>query len=176
MTHFQSKYRRILAIAPSTRGFGFALLEGLDTLADWGVKSVVGSKNAGSVAKVKELVSHYQPDVLALEDCSSKDSRRSPRIRRLGRSLVALARNQKIKLALFPQKQIRQTFALCGAGTKHARAEFLAQKFADEIGFRLPPKRKPWMSEDYRMDIFDAVGLAVMPRLSMTDRRIRDCN
>jgi len=26
---------------------------------------------------------------------------------------------------------------------------------------RLPPKRRPWMSEDPRMDIFDAVSLAV---------------
>lgn len=165
MTNFHSQHPRILAIAPSTRGFGFAVLEGLDTLVDWGVKSLAGDKSPKSIAKVKELISHYEPDILVLEDFSFKDSRRSKRIRRLGRRLVTLAKNQKIKVALFSQKQIREIFFAKGAGTKQARAEIVADKFPDEIGFRLPPKRKPWMSEDYRMDIFDAVALAVMPRL-----------
>ena len=42
-----------------------------------------------------------------------------------------------------------------------ALAEMLAGKFPEELASRLPPKRRPWMSEDPRMDIFDAVGLAV---------------
>jgi hypothetical protein len=46
-------------------------------------------------------------------------------------------------------------------GTKFAVAQALAGKFPAELGKRLPPKRRPWMSEDPRMDIFDAVGLAM---------------
>jgi len=49
-----------------------------------------------------------------------------------------------------------------GQGTKHALAEILAARFPEELGCRLPPKRRPWMSEDYRMDIFDAVALALV--------------
>ena len=41
-------------------------------------------------------------------------------------------------------------------------AEILAKRLPEELGFRLPPKRRAWMSEDYRMDIFDAVALALM--------------
>jgi len=37
----------------------------------------------------------------------------------------------------------------------------LAKQFPDELASRLPPKRKTWESEDSRMDIFDAVALAV---------------
>jgi hypothetical protein len=48
-----------------------------------------------------------------------------------------------------------------GQGTKHALAEMLAGRFPEELASRLPPKRRPWMSEDYRMDIFDAVALAL---------------
>ena len=47
-------------------------------------------------------------------------------------------------------------------GTKQACAETLAAKFPVELASRLPPKRRPWMSEDPRMDIFDAVGLAAV--------------
>ena len=154
-----------MAVAPSTRGFGFALLEGLDTLADWGVTSVTGDKNTQSVAKVKELIAHYQPDVLVLEDTSTKPFRRSERIRRLSRQIIALAATRKVSVALFSRERVRQVFFADGQGTKHALAEILVQQFPEELGSRLPPKRCPWMSEDSRMYIFDAVALALMLRL-----------
>jgi hypothetical protein len=47
-------------------------------------------------------------------------------------------------------------------GTKHALAEIIAERFPEELGFLLPPKRRDWMSQDSRMDIFDAVALALM--------------
>jgi hypothetical protein len=50
------KHPRILAVAPSTRGFGFAVLEGQGTLVDWGVKLVTGDKNDGAIRKVKEMI------------------------------------------------------------------------------------------------------------------------
>ena len=36
----------------------------------------------------------------------------------------------------------------------------IAERFP-ELAPRLPRFRKPWMSEDYRMSIFDAVALAL---------------
>jgi len=46
---------RVLAIAPSSKGFGFAVLEG-QVLVDWGVRSVgKGDKNAQCVRKVEKL-------------------------------------------------------------------------------------------------------------------------
>jgi hypothetical protein len=164
------KYPRILAITPSTRGFGFALLEGPDTLVDWGVKTVKGDKNAQSLAKVEEMIAHYQPGVLVLEDTSSKPFRRSGRIRTLGKRLITLAATRKVSVALFSREQVRRVFFADGRGTKHALAEILAQKFPEELGSRLPPKRRPWMSEDYRMGIFDAVALVLVFRLKKTKR------
>jgi Holliday junction resolvasome RuvABC endonuclease subunit len=150
-----------MGIAPSTRGFGFALIEGLNTLADWGVRSIKGDKNAGVVAKMDELINLYAPDVIALEDTAAKPARRSPRIRALSKQIVRLAKRRKVIVAPFSRKQIRQAFFADGQGTKHALAEILAKRFPDELGLRLPPKRRPWMSEDFRMGIFDAVALAL---------------
>jgi hypothetical protein len=56
---------------------------------------------------------------------------------------------------------VRRVFFGGAGGTKHALAEIIAHRFPDELGFRLPPKRRPWMSEDSRMDIFDAVALVL---------------
>ena len=168
MNRIQPKHFRILAIAPSSRGFGFAVLEGQATLADWGAKPVKGDKNAQSLAKVERLIAHYQPDVLVLENALAKNTRRSSRIKTLGQHIIDLAKTRKIKVALFSREQVRRRFFDGGQGTKHAVAEILARRFQGELGACLPPKRRLWMSEDRRMDIFDAVALALVFRLKMT--------
>jgi hypothetical protein len=165
MIHIHPKHFRILAIAPSTRGFGFAILEGERTLVDWGVRSVDGNKNARCLVKVEDMIAHYRPGVMVLHDCTSKDSRRSARIRTLSRQIVALASRRKVSVKLFSSEQVRRVFFTDDKGTKHALAEILAKRLSAELGFRLPPKRRPWMSEDSRMDIFDAVALALVLRL-----------
>jgi Holliday junction resolvasome RuvABC endonuclease subunit len=167
------KYFRVLAISPSTRGFGYAVLEGEQTLVDWGVKHVETDRNAQCVAKVKEMLIHYRPDVMVLQDHSGKDSRRSIRIRTLSGQIVALASKQKVKIMLFSRDQVVRLFVPNGKATRHARAELLATRFPSELGLRLPPKRRPWMSEDYRMDIFDAVALALALRLKETKQMVK---
>ena len=152
---------RCLAIAPSTRGFGFAVLEG-EKLVDWGVKPVTGNKNARSLAKAEELLALYQPALLVLEDAES--TRRSRRIRKLHTQLVALAKQHKVKVKVLTRAKVRATFFAEGEGTKHALATILAERFTEELQFRLPPKRRAWTSEACGMGIFDAVALAIAAR------------
>jgi len=153
-----AKSIRILGIAPSTRGFGFAVFEG-EALVNWGVKSVKGDKNTQCLLKIEEMLAHYLPTVMVLENHSATGSKRSPRIRALGEQLIAMARSRKVKLALFSRQQVRKTFFPDGKGTKDALAEILAQRFPEELALRLPATRRPWMSEAYQMGIFDAVAL-----------------
>jgi Holliday junction resolvasome RuvABC endonuclease subunit len=162
MNDILPKYPRILAIAPSSGGFGYAVLEGHKLLVDWGMKRVEDHKNAGCVKKVEAMIAHYNPEVLVLEDTATKGSLRSPRIRTLTKRLVAVAERRALKVVLVSQKQIRRIFLGDNAGSKHAVAEIIAERFPEELGFRLPPKRRTWMSEDSRMAIFDAAALALM--------------
>jgi hypothetical protein len=57
---------RVLAIAPSSRGFGFAVIENGPTLVDWGVRSIGGDKNSGTLKKVQAMIAHYNPVLLVL--------------------------------------------------------------------------------------------------------------
>ena len=57
-------------------------------------------------------------------------------------------------------------------GTKQEMAEMLAMQFPDELASRLPPKRKLWKSEDSRMDVFDAMALAVVFRMKRAKRTV----
>ncbi len=165
MNQNQSKYPRILALTPSARGFGFALFEGQGTLANWGRREVKGNhKNITALSKVEELIAHCQPDVLVLEDTLAESSRRAPRIRKLSQKIIALAAKHKVKVALFSRKQVLQNFFADGKGSKDETAKIIAGRFPDDLGFQLPPKRLLWESEDPRMDIFDAVALALVFR------------
>jgi hypothetical protein len=50
-------------------------------------------------------------------------------------------------------------FSPLGVRNKNEIARFIAARFP-ELARSLPPERKPWMSEDSRMAIFDAAALA----------------
>jgi Holliday junction resolvasome RuvABC endonuclease subunit len=164
MSESHETHSRILAVAPSSAGLGFAILEGKRTLVNWGVKAVTGDKNAQSLLKVQELIEHYQPSVLVFEDYSGKNSRRSHRIRTLGRQMVQLAQRLDIPVMKLLRREVRKCFFGDGKGSKDAVAEIIAKTFPEELALRLPPKRRAWMAEDYRMGIFDAVALAVALR------------
>jgi len=152
---------RSLALAPSTRGFGFAVLEG-EKLVDWGIKPVTGDKNARSVAKFEELLTLYHPALLVLEDPES--TRRSPRIRNLHAQLVVVAKKHQLTVKVLTRAKVRSTFFTDGEGTKHALATILAERYTEELQCRLPRKRRAWMSEASGMGIFDAVALALAAR------------
>ena len=161
MKQIQPNYSSILAIDPSSRGFGFALLEGEKTLVEWGVKYVEENKNNNCLVRVRKLISDHQPEVIALPDCS-KEPQRCARIRILVRRIAALAARHNVKVVQLSREQVKQCFSPDGQITKYGIAEIIANRFHQELGHRLPPKRKLWKSEDSRMDIFDAVALGLV--------------
>src|SRR5258708_5148609 len=135
MNRISPKNIRALAVAPSTRGFGFAIVEGTEVLIDWGVKVVKGDKNGQSLAKVKYLITHYQPERIILQDLLAKDSRRAARIRALSKQIMEIARTLRLKVTLISVTQINQMFFGNKDGTKQARAEIIARRFPEELGF-----------------------------------------
>jgi len=151
---------RILAIAPLSRGLGYAVMEGPDKLLAAGNKAILRNKNVGALAWVEKFIRFYQPGVLVLPDVNAADTHRAQRIKTLHRQLLGWAKQRQLKVKLISVTQQRERLLGNPKGTKYAMAKMLAEKFPAELGKRLPPKRRPWMSEDPRMDIFDAVGLA----------------
>lgn len=150
----------ILALTPSTHGFGYAVLDQDQHLVDWGVKRVLGKdKNRPSLAKSEQLMAHYLPSQLVMWKCAG--TRRADRIKSLSAEIVTVADRRGIKVSLFSRQQVKSAFGLSEATTKHELAKAVVRLFPEELSQRLPPKRKLWMSEDVRLDIFDAVALAV---------------
>jgi len=161
MNQTTSKQIRILAIAPTARGFGYSVMEN-NAMLECGYKGVRGNKNDKSVFKIEKLMRQFLPSVLVLQDVNAKGCHRAPRIKTLHRQVLGLAAKQKCRVTLFSGIKLRITLLGDVKGTKHEMAELLARKYPVELADKLPPKRRPWENEDGRMDMFDAVGLAMV--------------
>lgn len=151
---------RVIAFFPTTHGFGFAVFEGPSELVDWGAREVRGGRREEFLAKIEALLSWHRPDVVVLENYAGEGSKRGKRIQALIRSIAKRAAKLDVKVASYSRGLIRQCFLRYQARTKHEIAEVIAREFP-ELELRLPPKRKPWMSEHYRMSMFDAAALAL---------------
>ena len=161
----------LLAIYPTTRGFGFVVFEGRNRTIDWGVKDARGDKNRKLLVKIEELISWYRPDVLVLEDAHCVGSRRTDRIRQLHLQVVELAKMRKITLRQFSRRNIRAAFASRNASTKYQIAQAVCQELFDLAPW-LPPPKKIWMSEDRSMGMFDAASLGITLYDTQKDKRI----
>ena len=160
MRRSSANNQRVLAIDPYPRGFGFAVLESRERLIDYGVKKVRGDKNSACLKRITDLIKRYQPDVIVFGSLTSNGSCRTLRVQELIQEILKLALDKRIKARSISRLQIRKTFSPLGAFTKHQIANSIAKQLP-ELAFRLPPPRKPWMGEDERMSIFDALALAL---------------
>jgi hypothetical protein len=151
--------RRVLAIDPFSRGVGFAVLESPDDLVDWGLKTTGKADNAKAVRAIEWLIDRFRPDVLALENWESAGARRCHRVDLL-LNHIASDGKKRVRVQLVSRRQIRAIGPLPDVSTKYGRACLLSERFPELSAF-LPPIRKPWMSEDNRMSIFDAVAFGV---------------
>ena len=160
MINKSRREKRILAIDPANKGFGFAVMEGPETLIDWGIKGVKGKKSVSFLESISGLIDQYEPDLVVFEDWSGAGSRRCKRIQEVLNGIHELCNKKKVKARSFSRSQVRRAFSGSDASTKHQIAQAIAQRLP-ELAPRLPPFRKCWMSEDYRMNIFDAVSLGI---------------
>jgi hypothetical protein len=160
--------RRVLAVDPYSRGVGFAVLEGPERLIDWGLRTTGPADNAKAARVVDKLIDRFRPDILVLEDWDSAGSRRCERVEKL-LDRIAAAEGTRVLVRLITRREIRAIGPLPQTSTKHGRARFLAERFPELQPF-LPLLRKPWMPEDDRMAIFDALSFAVA--CSKTSRKI----
>jgi hypothetical protein len=109
---------------------------------------------------IEKLIGRFRPDVLALEDWDAVGSRRCERVEKL-LDRIAAGERKGLRVRLVSPRQLRAIGPFPQTGTKCGRARLLAERLPELHPF-LPPVRKPWMPEDDRMAIFDAVGFAVV--------------
>jgi hypothetical protein len=144
---------RIIALDIRPQAIGFVVFEGMERLLDWGVKRFPqdGPSRAPAGIKIKALIAAYVPDALVIK----RPSRSSDRILS---ELVEAARDQGLVIHSLVPRAVRTVFP--GCRNKDQVAASISERFP-ALQWNLPPKRKIWNSEDYRMNIFDAAAIGI---------------
>jgi len=147
-----------LALDTTSDGFSFVVLQGSETLLDWACSQVGRKKPAQWRRRVVQLIERYDPDLLVL--ANAEEPRRGRWIKRFTLDMESLANERGIAVRHVSRFEVREMFADSGT-TKYKIALAITRMFP-ELEPRLPRERKPWMSEDKRMSIFDAVSFALV--------------
>jgi len=151
---------RILALDVHTRSFGYVVVECPDNLLDWGVRSHRHKGNSADMLtrkRLKPLLELWRPSILVLCSGPSVTQRPHQRRERFLKRIATEAKDHHVVVRIFGKRP--------GAGrgkrlTKYENARQVAEHFS-VLRWKMPPKRKPWESEDYRMSMFAAATLAI---------------
>jgi RNase H-fold protein (predicted Holliday junction resolvase) len=161
MSQTPNRPTRIIAIDPTTKGFGYAILDLPLHLVAWGMAHIKGEKRSGAVFRFETLLDQFRPDAVVLEDTTAQGSRRNPRVRDLLEALAKVARERGIQVETVSRLAVIGYFSSQDeSATKHSIAQTLAVAYP-ELAEKVPKKRKTWQSEDERISVFDALSLAV---------------
>ena len=150
----------VVAFYPFPRGLGFSVFYGADTPIDWGVRRSRRWSKAKCIDKVAEILDYYQPDTIVLEHFDSSDSRRSLGAQHTVEALATFADNQGYAVIRLSKRAVQDVFVQYSCASKYDIAHCI-QIWLPEFGSVLPPKRKRWDREDYRMTIFSSAALAL---------------
>jgi hypothetical protein len=150
---------RILALALDIipKGVAFAVLEGTERLYDAGVTYVAEPSKHAYVEKVETLLLRYLPQVLVLEDTKGAGFKKGPRSEHVIRRLELLALSKTLPVVKVSRKEVLSVF---GTKNKYETAATVA-RFFPELEGRLPGHRRPWETENDRINIYEAVSFAL---------------
>ena len=148
--------KRVLALSVNSQGFGFVAFDGPRELLDWGMRSFRRGVNAVKVPikdKTLRLFDAHQPDILMLKEPKTRQSKK------IVNTIAKLARAQAIPIEFVSKHDIHRVFAAAKQSKYHIGATIAA--YYPELLPHLPLRRKPWQSEKYGIQIFEAVELAL---------------
>jgi hypothetical protein len=156
------RHRLTLSIYLNTRGFAFVVFEGHLSPFDWGIREIRGPRKCSRcLLRITQIVDRYAPDVLVVQDTSAHGTQRARWITALNTSITVLAKDRDIAVFAYSREQVRAAFEPYECPNKHSLAELIAKQIPAFERY-VPPPRKPWMSEDRRMGIFDAAALGLV--------------
>jgi hypothetical protein len=155
----QSNEKRVLALDVHPRSFGFVVFEGPNQILNWGIRSFrrgvnVAKSPAGE--KFLRVLDKFTPSAVVIRE---REMARKAKKTKILATIERQARNRKIPVKFISRGEVNRAF-IGFESNKYEVASVLARQFP-ALASRLPPKRKIWQSEDYRMGIFDAAAVGV---------------
>jgi|SRR5580698_6957039 hypothetical protein len=160
MPDIPTTHDHVLAIHPTSRGFGWALFEAPDALLDWGLVHSAYRKRGDLVTRLRRILSHYQPSVLVLEEYADDASERTGRIQALNLAFEQVAAEHGVSMAVYDRELVASVLGVPSRASRYDVACAVANRIED-LSHRMPPKRKFGNSEDARQSLFAAAALSM---------------
>jgi hypothetical protein len=155
----QTSEKRVLALDVHPQNFGFVVFNGPNRLLDLGVRSFRPGANAVKIPPAKKLLAlldEFTPSAVVIRKRVTERSGRKPKLLTI---IERQARRRRIPVRFITSRNVNRAF-VGFESNKYQVASVLAKQFP-ALASKLPPKRKCWESEVYRMGIFDAAALGV---------------
>jgi len=149
---------RVIAFDVRPQRLGYVIFEEPMRLVDWGVSRSRDSIRNG--IRLMRLVEHSQPSVVVLRSLEKGGYRNRPLLRLLMRRISRRIHSAAISTVCIPGAAIKSVFRKYVTPTKENTARVIAARFP-ELAWQLPPHRRPWQPEHWRMPLFDAAALGI---------------
>jgi hypothetical protein len=150
----------VLALYPNMKGLWYVVFEERLRTIDWGIKQVRKKKGADFERYAQWLMNVFSPARIVLP-MRLAVTVESGRLQKVAANIEELATAYGISVHFYSRAEIQAHFMQYGTKSKDEIARVIVGVLP-EFGQHLPPRRKKWMSEDYRMGLFDAVALAMV--------------
>jgi hypothetical protein len=158
------KCKSLVALDLHPGRFGYVVLEDSTELLDWGIRrNYRGTKPWRTVLiqkRLSSLLDQWEPTLVLMNEAMNDATRFSSGIRRVVTVIRKEARHRKLPVRVVDKQEVKTAFGVGQQITKYETASLLAEKIP-ALHWELPPKRKIWESEHYRMSIFTAAALAI---------------
>lgn len=150
---------RVLAIDPTSTGFSYAVLDGPERLLEW--QNVhLKTKDKRSYEKLIEPILWRRfPDLIVTEDGRGAGSRRGESALEVIRYIEAFGKKNSIPVRKVSRGDVRYAFR--GSAKNKEDISAAIGRLFPELEDRLPMPRKGYRTEDYRMNVFDAISFAL---------------
>ena len=151
--------KRVLALDVHPRSFGWIVFEGPNDILNWGVRSFrpgVSVTKTPEGTKLLTLLDKFAPSAVVIRKRVTRGNSKKPELLSI---IERQVRSRRIPLTFITPRDVNRAF-VGFESNKYEVASVLAKQFP-ALASRLPPKRKCWQSEDYRMGIFDAAAVGV---------------
>jgi hypothetical protein len=151
-------FTKVLAIDLHPRHFGYVVVRSPDKLLDWGVRSHRREGTSAGVLirrRLRQLLELWRPSVVVLRE-PLRIRTLNPQRNRLLKQIMMAAKYQCARVQILKKRPTDRAERL----TKYERALAVIKRFP-VLTRKLPPKRKAWESEHYRMSMFAAATLAM---------------
>jgi hypothetical protein len=156
--HHHSHDNRMISLDVRSKTLAYAVLDGPLQILDFGVS---GSTHRGfQASRVEKLVRKFQPSVIVLRKVPEGSKRDNPAVQAAIKTIRSEAKRLSVPLVSIEKRLIDQTFRPHCKPTKYQIARLLSVCFP-ALRWYMPSVRKIWMSEDRRMQYFDAVALGL---------------